>query len=296
MRSIAAPGVCTAVLIAGIFIVIAGLTCTEPVVAAKPRRFHLSRVNVPRWQLVAGLAAGIVGVGITRFVPLLVVGPLIVIAGPALWRKPVRRELVMLEALDRWVSALQASQGTGKSIVEAVGATRAQVPAALKGSVEHLIARLDERWTIRDAFCAMADQCDSADVDAVAASLILIAQHGGLGASITLAALSDQIRDRLKAMRQISVEREKPAVVVKQVTAITVGMLAVSVCTSPDYFAPMLTPIGQTIAAVLIALYVACLIQLKRRTQMTARSRILVAASPDRVETHRVHRAEQEAS
>ena len=57
------------------------------------------------------------------------------------------------------------------------------------------------------------------------------AAHGGAGTRATLAALTDNIQARLRALREIAAERAKPRAVVRQVTGITLAVLGVTLIT-----------------------------------------------------------------
>ena len=138
-----------------------------------------------------------------------------------------------------------------------------------------LLRRLDDRWTPAHALGALADELDSADADAVIASLILSVQRGGSGAVVTLTALADSIQERLKLLREIEAERAKPRVVVRQVTLITLVVLGGALLLGRSFFAPYGTPLGQTVLAVLLAAYVGSLAMLRRLTLPRRRGRIL---------------------
>ena len=99
----------------------------------------------------------------------------------------------------------------------------------------------------------MADDLDAPDADAVLAALPLAAERGGTGATATLNALADSIQDRLKAQREIETERAKPRIVVRQVTIVTVSVLALALMFGRDFFAPYGTPVGQVILLSLLA-------------------------------------------
>ena len=216
------------------------------------------------WALGA-LGAGVVSATVTGWPLLLVLVPLTLLAIPALLSAPPQPEIEILAGLDRWVRLVSTSLTAGKSIRDAIFATRAQAPAVLRAPVERLCARLDQRWTTRDALCSMADELNAADADAVLAALS-IAAHGGAGTRATLAALTDNIQARLRALREVAAERAKPRAVVRQVTGITVGVLAITLATNPAFFAPYATPMGSLAAACLVSAYLGCLAILRRKT------------------------------
>lgn len=245
---------------------------------ARSRRRWSSLTRAQRWQLVGGLVAGLAAYLITGWVIMLVLAPAAVLGVPILLGAPENRDIVLLEALDRWVRSLASTIPTGKSIVDAIRVSRRNAPATLANGIDLVVARLDDRWTTREALLAFADDLDSPDADAVVAALILAAHRGGTGATATLDALSESIQDRLKAMREIESERAKPRVVVRQVTLITLVVLGVALLLGRHYFAPYRTPVGQVLLAVLMGFYVGSLLMLRRMTRPRARERILQRA------------------
>ncbi len=203
---------------------------------------------------------------VTGWLPALLLVPAVTIVIPLLLMAPPHREVDLLAALDRWVRLLATSLSSGKSIRDSIFATRQQVPPALVGAVSRLCARLDQRWSMRDALFAMADELGSADADAVVAALAIAAGRGGTGTRATLAALSDNTQDRLRALREIAAERAKPRVVVRQVTFITLGVLGAALLFNAQFFAPYSSPLGQLIATTLALAYLGCLVVLRRQT------------------------------
>jgi tight adherence protein B len=121
-----------------------------------------------------------------------------------------------------------------------------------------------------------ADAVDSPDADGVIAALILAANRGANGASVTLAALADSLQAQLRGRREIQIERSKPYVVVRQITAITLVTLTAVFLISPDFFAPYRTPLGQLLLAFLLMLYLGSLLLMRRKAQQRPRPRILV--------------------
>ena len=184
-----------------------------------------------------------------------------------------------MAGLDRWVRLVATSISSGRSIRDAFFATRRQAPPVLQESVGRLCTRLDQRWTTTDALMAMADELDSADADAVVAALVIAAGRGGGGVRATLGALSDNIQDRLRVLREVSAERAKPRAVARQVTVITLVVLGGAVLLNGSYFEPYRTPLGQLIAGTLASAYLTCLLILRRRTIPTMAPRFLKAAS-----------------
>ncbi len=271
--------VCGAAAGFGLVIVVAGLTPRadqSPPARSLPGLRDLARTHraaLVRW-LVGGLA-GLVAFALTGWLVLLPVGPVAVVGLPYLLASPPTPELDLLRALDRWVRSIATMLPTGRSIIDAIRLSVRHAPEALVQPLELLVLRLDERWPPADALRAFADQLDSPDADAVVAALILAAKRGGTGATATLTALSDAIQERLRAMRDIEAERAKPRVVVRQVTVITLVVLAGALVIGGRFFAPYGTPVGQVVLAVLLGVYVVSLVLLRRMTMLRSRERIL---------------------
>ncbi len=110
----------------------------------------------------------------------------------------------------------------------------------------------------------MADELNAADADASWPRSPSPPRTGARGR--TLAALTDNIQARLRALREVAAERAKPRAVVRQVTGITVGVLAITLATNPAFFAPYATPMGSLAAACLVSAYLGCLAILRRKT------------------------------
>jgi tight adherence protein B len=229
--------------------------------------------------LVASLAAGVGVAAATGWLVALVVLPALALGLPYLLTVPQPRDVVLLEALDRWVRSLSATLATGKSVTDSIRISRRTAPALLADEIGVLVVRLNNRWPTRDALVRMADALDSPDADAVLAALILASNRGANGASVTLQALADSIQATLTGRRAIEVERSKPYVVVRQVTLISMATLLAAFAVSPRFFEPYRSPVGQVILMVLLAAYIGSLLLMRRKAQQRPRPRILVGSS-----------------
>lgn len=226
-------------------------------------------------RLVAGLAVGAVLMYVLRWPVLVLVAPAAFVGLPKLLGDPPQDSIRLLEALDRWVRGMLAQMSAGKAIGDAVRLSARQAPPLLADPLALVVKRLDDRWTTPQALQAMADDLNSADADAVIAALILSAQRGGTGTTVTLYALADSIQERLRALREVEAERSKPRVVVRQVTWISIATLVVFMVLSPGFFAAYGTPIGQVILVILLSLYIGSVWAMRRMTLSRTRERIL---------------------
>lgn len=228
-------------------------------------RWKRVSVRAKLWA-AASVLLGIAIAALTGFLLAIVLMPALMVGVPYVLGAPPSNEIELLAALDRWVRLLSTSISTGKSIRDAIFSTRAQAPAMLAPHVDALCARLDQRWTTKDALLTFADELGSADADAVAAALAIAAARGGIGTQSTLTGLSATIQDRLRALREVETERAKPRTVVRQVTTITLAVLIGAILFNGRFFEPYLTGIGQLIALALAAAYAGCLVVLRRKS------------------------------
>lgn len=234
------------------------------------------RATRVRWT--AGVAAGIGSCLITGWLICLVLVPALVIGLPALLADPPETELDQLRGLERWVRLVSGSASTGKSVVDAVRATRARAPEVLADPLAALVTRLDSRWPPRAALQRFADDLNSADADQAIAAVVIAAERGGTGATLTLSALAESLQARIRAMREIATERAKPRIVVRQVTAVIGLVLGAALIVGRDFFAPYSTLFGQVLLCLYAAIYTAALVVLARRSRPRRRERILVRA------------------
>jgi tight adherence protein B len=226
--------------------------------------------------LLSSLLTGFLVAALTGWVIALLIAPLLALGLPYLLVVPKPRDVQLLEALDRWVRSLAATLATGKSVTDAIRTSRRTAPPLIADEIGTLVLRLNNRWNTDDALRRFADDLDSADADGVIAALMLAARRGANGASLTLQALADSLQAQLKSRRVIEVERSKPYVVVRQVTVISLVTLGGVYLLAADFFTPYRTPLGQVVLAVLLVLYLASLVLMRRRAQQAPRARILV--------------------
>lgn len=229
--------------------------------------------------LVTSVVLGFVVAALSGWVIAIALLPALALGLPYLLTMPKARDVELLEAMDRWLRSLSSTLSTGKSITDAIRISRRTAPALIADEVNTLVVRLNNRWETRDALMRFADALDSPDSDGVIAALMLAANRGANGASITLHALAESIQSQLKGRRVIEIERSKPYVIVRQITVISMVTLAGVYALQPEFFSPYRTPLGQAILSVLILLYIGSLVLMRRKAESVRRPRILVRAA-----------------
>ncbi|ERS23289.1 MAG: type II secretion system F family protein [Cutibacterium avidum] len=230
---------------------------------------------------LTGLGVGAVGYLVTGWAVLILIVPILAVVVPALLADPPRRDLDVMRALERWVRLVSGSASTGKSVIDAIRATRRQAPALLVEPLTRMVARLDSRWDTRAALQGLADDLDSADADQVIAAIMMASERGGTGATSTLDALATSLQERIRAARGIRAERAKPRVVVRQVSIIIAVVLAGALALGREYLAPYRTGVGQVLLCCYAGLYLVGLVALSQRSKPRRRARILLRREAD---------------
>ena len=136
------------------------------------------------------------------------------------------------------------------------------------------------RWATEDALRAFADELDDATGDLITGNLILAARRRGRGVANVLDALAESVASDVRARREIESDRAKPRSTARWVTIITIGVLAFLAITG-EYVAPYGSPFGQVLLTLLLALYVATLIWMKRMAVGERLPRFIGAAAAE---------------
>ncbi|OYN90347.1 hypothetical protein CGZ91_09315 [Parenemella sanctibonifatiensis] len=265
---------CGVALVGGALLIVAGLRRSTELSTAvwKP-------IKVPaRWWRtgIVALLGGIAAAALTGLPIMLVLVPVTVALMPYLLSAPPNDEITRLEALDRWVAQLIGVLGTGTSLVDAIRSSARTAPVILREPIATMIIRIDDGSPPQRALRGFADDFSEPDVDSVAAALMVASANGGTGARACLRALAAALQHRLSALRDIEAERAKPRVVVRQVTMITLVVLAAALVVGRSFFEPYATPVGQVILTVLVGIYLAALLGMRRLTVPRRRARILL--------------------
>ena len=176
---------------------------------------------------------------------------------------PAASKIDRLEAMEEWTRSLSGVLTAGVGLEQALIATLRSTPDPIRPEVTRLASRLRARWATEDALRAFADDLDDATGDVVAANLILGARRRGAGLASVLDALAESVAADVRARREIEADRAKPRATARWVTIITVSVLVFLALTG-NYVAPFGTPLGQVLLVLLLSLYVATLVWMRR--------------------------------
>ncbi len=217
-----------------------------------------------RLMLIGGVAGGVLAWTITGIPLAVVLGPIAAVGIPALLAPPNgAARIERLEAMEEWTRALSGVLTVGVGLEQALIATLRSCPAPIATEVTTLVARIRARWSTEDALRAFADDLDDATGDLIAANLILGARRRGSGLSSVLEGLAESVSADVRARRQIEADWAKPRATARWVTLISASVLVV-LALSGSYVDPYRDPLGQIVLVLLLTMYVATLVWMRR--------------------------------
>ena len=250
-----------------------------PRVARPPRKRRPALWSrVPVWQkwstVLAFLAGWVIGIG-TGWMIAVVLFPVAMLALPAmLMVSDEGKTIARLEAMSEWARSLAGVMTAGQALEGAIEASFRSVPDAIRPEVTNLVARLRSRWPTEAALRAFADDLNDATGDLLCAALMLGAKRRGEGLAAVLSGLADSVAEDVRARRQVEADRSKPRAIARQVTLISLLIMAGLGVTGRTLQA-YATPLGQLILACLLACYGGCLWWMRRMSVVPAPPRFL---------------------
>lgn len=210
-------------------------------------------------NLVIGLVVGLIAAIATSTAIWVVVVPIAAILLPELMSGGGGQlALARAEGLETWTRSLSGVLITGTGLEEAIRASLAATPAAIRPEMGRMVARLEAGQPIEAAVRAWADEMNDATADLIAGALIMGSRTRKGGLAAALGELADAVADQTRMLQQIEAERAAPRTTSRWVTVISLALMAFLLF-NPSFSAAYRTPMGQLVLAVVIAAYLAVL-------------------------------------
>jgi Flp pilus assembly protein TadB len=229
------------------------------------------------------LRGGLVGVAIlaaTRWiVPAVAVGLLAAYWDRIAGGNAEQRSIERLEGLAIWTESLRDTIAGAVGLEQAIPATAATAAPALRPSLNLLVDRLRIREPLPDSLLRFATDLNDAGADVVCAALVLNARLRGPGLRDVLTALSASTREELDMRRRIEASRRSIRRSVRIVLVIVLGVMGLLAVLNRNYVQPYQSVTGQLMLAVVIALFTAGLLWLRKLAGTEELDSFLVATS-----------------
>jgi tight adherence protein B len=217
-------------------------------------------------RLGAGVVAGVIALLVTRW-PVAAVGiAALVVAWPVMFggARAERAQIDRLEALVMWTEALRDTVTARASLEQAIPATAAHAPGPIRPALVRLVGRLRARVPLDAALLALSAELEDASADKVIGALVLNTRQRGSGLAAVLGALARSGREELDQRRRITAGRASMRRSVQLVVAITVVFAVLLATFSRSYVAPYSSVGGQVPLAVVVGLFAASFVWLRR--------------------------------
>lgn len=271
---------CGALVGGAILLLIVAIRGTEPK-DATPSFFHRNRGASARRstvQLAAGFGVGLVVLAITRWLVLAVALGLLAgmfdrfFGGTGEERRAIER----LDALATWTEALRDTIAGAVGLEQAIPATAVNAAPAIKPSLNLLVDRLRIREPLPTALMRFADDLNDPSADLICAALVLNARLRGPGLREVLSALAMSARQELDVRHKVAAERRSTRRSVQVVVAITLLVAGALVLFNPGYVEPYRSFVGQFVLFLVVLIYAAGLVWLRKLARIEVPERFLV--------------------
>jgi Flp pilus assembly protein TadB len=173
-------------------------------------------------------------------------------------------QILQLEALVMWTESLRDTITARASLEQAIPATASTAPAPIRPALTRLTGLVRSRVPLDRALLALSAELNDGSADKVIGSLILNTRQRGSGLAAVLTSLTSSARAELDQRRRVSAGRATMRRSVQIVVVITIAFAVFLVLFSHDYVQPYGTFGGQVALTVVVGLFAAAFIWMRR--------------------------------
>jgi Flp pilus assembly protein TadB len=227
------------------------------------------------------LLAGALGLLATRWIVAGIGLALLVLA----WRTlggaaGERRAMMRLEALATWTESLRDTIAGAVGLEQAIPSSLRVAAPSLQEPLARLVNRLHTRVPMPEALRTLADDLDDSSADLIIGALIINARLRGPGLRDLLGALSTAVREELDMRRKVNAERRSTRRSAQIVVLVSVGLALGLALLNPGYVHVYDSPLGQLVLVVVVALYAAGFLWMRRLATFDTPERLLTGPPP----------------
>jgi Flp pilus assembly protein TadB len=175
-----------------------------------------------------------------------------------------RRTVARLEGLAVWTESLRDTIAGAVGLEQAIPSSLRVAAPTIYRPLESLVDRMRSRVPMADALRRFADDLNDPSADLIIAALIINARLRGPGLRDLLGALAGSVREELDMRRKVSAERRSTRRSVQIVVAISVGLALGMAFFNHSYVRVYDSPAGQLVLVLVVALYAAGFIWLRK--------------------------------
>lgn len=267
---------------AGILLILAGWRAAPSrrgVVRAARGRGRDRRVLV---RLAVAVGAGLLTAAVTGWLA----GGVLAAAG--VWFLPRlvgpdrahARRVARIEAIASWTEMLRDVLSAAAGLEQAILATAPLAPAAIRGEITGLAARLESGQRLAPALRGLARELDDATADLVLAALVLAAEHQARQLGDLLGSLATTAREQAAMRMRVETGRARTRTSVRVIVATTLAFAAGVVLFNRAYLDVYNSATGQVVLLLLGAVFAAGFAWLARITTSGGQARVLALDTP----------------
>jgi Flp pilus assembly protein TadB len=264
----------------GLFLLVVALRGLPswPAPQARPGR-RVRQLAGPRGA--AALITGILVLILTRWVAGAIGVALLVLS----WRTlsgaaAEKRTMARLAALATWTESLRDTIAGAVGLEQAIPASLRAAAPSLRDPLAQLVERLHTRMPMAEALRQFADDLDVPGADLIVAALIINARLRGPGLRDLLGALSASVREELDMRRKVNAERRSTRRSAQIVVGVSVGLALGLALFNQSYVRAYDSPVGQLVLVLVVGLYAAGFVWMRRLATFEEPERLLVGPSP----------------
>ncbi|MBO2465988.1 type II secretion system F family protein [Actinomadura violacea] len=198
---------------------------------------------------------------------------------PMLSGRGPQRRIARLDALAQWSRRLAEMIGASRGLEQALADSARIAPEAIRGPVTVLARRLNNHANPEQSLRAFADELDDPIADLIACALVLAARRRGPGTREALRLLADAVEQEVIVRRDVEAERAGLRTTLIVIVG-SVMALSVLFASSQTLAAPYGTALGQTVLAVVAAIYGAGLWWMRRLAVLSTGARFMHTTDP----------------
>lgn len=263
---------------AGVLLLVVALRGTAPRLAT-PAGTTTSLVDRIGRQTVYGFGAGVLALVVTRWPVAAIASGVLVAFWPAMFggARAEREAIARLEGLAAWTESLRDTIAGAVGLEQAIPATTYAASPSIRAQLRLLVDRLRVRVPMPVALQRFADDLDDPSADLVVASLILNARLRGPGLRQVLTSLADATRAELDMRQRVFAGRSSTRRSVQIVAGFSLAFVVGLSVLNREYVEPYGTPQGQAVLAVVVGIFAAGFLWMRRLSGVEAPQRFLVA-------------------
>ena len=191
-----------------------------------------------------------------------------------------RRAMMRLEALATWTESLRDTIAGAVGLEQAIPSSLRVAAPSLQEPLARLVDRLHTRVPMPEALRTLADDLDDPSADLIIGALIINARLRGPGLRDLLGALSTAVREELDMRRKVNAERRSTRRSAQIVVLVSVGLALGLALLNPGYVHVYDSPLGQLVLVVVVALYAAGFLWMRRLATFDTPERLLTGPPP----------------